>query len=230
MTNILAKLQTTKTINELTDAEVNDLAVLAKDSEEAMWMLKAYFTPAIERLREKKWHHMNNDTHFINDCENRIQHAVKAYNPEFGNFSGRVRRLFNQSVAKYCGERGTQRKVLDLMDGYTANDARNMSGDADNVPSELVVSKFHSNTSISEPKSAEEIVTEKADVAELKAIYCKKETDEIIFDIITKENTYGGLTHYDIARRLADITGKSFHSARSALRTFIKNRKAEVAF
>ncbi|ABY46805.1 hypothetical protein [Bacillus mycoides] len=221
-TNLLNELRTNKTIDELTKAEVNELAVLAQTSEEAMWLLKAHYTPTIEMLRERHWHHMNNDTHFVNDAENRIQHAVKNYNPELGNFDARITRLFKQSIAKYCGKRGQLRKNIEMLDGMVANNADdNSEGDIGTV--------LYAETQMLQ-KSTEEIVTEEADIEELKSIYCKKDTDEIIVDIITKHNTYGGLTHYDIARRLADITGKSFHSARSVLKTFIKNRKAEVAF
>ncbi|WP_431819289.1 hypothetical protein LWL40_27595 (plasmid) [Bacillus thuringiensis] len=222
-TNILTQLQTTKTIDELTEVEVNELAVLAKTDENAMWLLKAHFTPQIEKLREKNWHYMNNDTHFVNDAENRIYHAVKDYNSEIGNFSARVYRLFMQSIAKYCGKRGTLRKKTVIESKYNS-----MADEENSNPFDQLVSTAR-ELEVGQA-SPEETALQSADIEELKAIYCKKETDEIIFDIITKENTYGGLTHYDIARRLADITGKSFHSARSALRTFIKNRKAEVAF
>lgn len=213
-----------RTLNELTPKEVNELAVLANDDVNAMWFTKAFFAPFIESKRESGWHKMNNEAHFLNDCEGRIEYAVRKYDASKGDFANRVHTLINQGLAKYCGKkRSKHRKMFDMectMQG--GNDAETSKTFETTVTEVRELDGLHQATDSTSVYASE--------VEELKAIYCAKPVDETIVDIILKDNTHGGLTHYEIARRLADITGKSFNSARSALRTFIKNKKAEVAF
>lgn len=222
---ILQALKTNKEVKELTSTEIDELAVIAKDNEEAMWFIKAYYAPRIEALRETSWHKMNNEAHFLNDMEGRVEYAVRKLNPAKGNFNKLITVLFKQGVAKYCGERGKIRKEMFAMYDSMADNSE--EGDTAGYDIAQSMSTMPTNNEI---HTTEHTAIHEADVTELKAIYCQKETDEIIVDIIVKNNEYGGLTHYEIARKLADLTGKSFHSARSMLRTFIKNRKQEVAF
>lgn len=219
-----------KTLNELTTKEVNELAVLAKDDVNAMWFTKAFFAPFIESKRESGWHKMNNEAHFLNDCEGRIEYAVRKYDVSKGDFANRVHTLINQGLAKYCGtKRSKHRKMFAMECVMVTKPTQGVGQDNEGVDSfSLAVSEARELDEQNQATDA--TVVHESEVEELKAIYCAKPVDETIVDIILKGNTHGGLTHYEIARRLADITGKSFNSARSALRTFIKNKKAEVAF
>ncbi|WP_144507695.1 hypothetical protein [Bacillus thuringiensis] len=176
---------------------LNAAAIEAKTSETVLWEIKAYYMPLIERLAFGNWYKMNNETHFIDDCYRKVRYAVKSFDINKGNFDNRVKALIYQSLRQYCGDRGNRRRVLKLVgeDVFSKNDI-----------------------SLSVEERAINTVVER----ELYERYCDRKIDTLIVDIIVKEDQVENKS--EIARRLAVKTGRSFDSARGAVRSFVKRK------
>ncbi|MEH6892636.1 hypothetical protein V7024_23850 [Bacillus sp. JJ864] len=180
--------------------KLNAAAVEAKRNETALWEIKAHYMPLIERLAFENWYKMNNETHFIDDCNRKIEYAVRTFNIHKGNFDRRVRVLINQSVRQYCGKRGKRRKVLQLI--------------GENLDALQIID----NTVSVEVEAMDAVVKE-----ELYEKYCDKEADKLIMRIVLDEDHVENAS--EIARQLAKRTGRTFHSARGAVRSFIKRKR-----
>lgn len=180
--------------------ELNALANEAKTDDTKMWEVKAHYMGYIERLAHDNWYKMNNEADFIEDCYRRIEYAVRSFNEELGDFSGRVYALLQQGLRHYCGNRGGKRKVLQLAgEELDAVDTTNIEED---VICALV-------------EEEEEEVYEK---------YCEREIDKLIVDIVLHSDHL--VNKSDIARRLAKKTGRTFDSARWALRSLERRKRA----
>ncbi|MEB8648306.1 hypothetical protein P4G96_05265 [Bacillus cereus] len=187
-------------INAMVIDRLNAAAIEAKTSETVLWEIKAYYMPLIERLAFENWYKMNNETHFIDDCYRKIEYAVRSFDIDKGNFNNRVKILIHQSVRQYCGNRGEKRKVLQLV-GEDLN----------------VIDKIDTNKDVEE-KMLEAIVRE-----EFYEKHCDRETDKLIVDIVFDTDHIENKS--EIARRLAKKTGRTFNSARGAVRSFIKRKR-----
>ncbi|WP_144660511.1 hypothetical protein [Bacillus tropicus] len=177
---------------------LNAAAIEAKTSETVLWEIEAYYMPLIEQLAFENWYKMNNETHFIDDCYRKVRYAVKSFDINKGNFDNRVKVLIYQSLRQYCGDRGSRRRVLELV-------------------GEDIFSKNDTNVSVEE-KAINTVVEE-----ELYESYCDRKTDTLIVDIIVKEDQVENKS--EIARRLAAKTGRSFDSARGMVRSFVKRKR-----
>ncbi|AWC30025.1 hypothetical protein [Bacillus cytotoxicus] len=177
---------------------LNAAAIEAKTSETVLWEIEAYYMPLIERLAFENWYKMNNETHFIDDCYRKIRYAVKSFDINKGNFDNRVKTLIYQSLRQYCGDRGSRRRVLELL------------GEG------IIFSENDINVSVEE-KAINTVLEE-----ELYERYCDRKTDTLIVDIILKEDQVENKS--EIARRLAVKTGRSFDSARGAVRSSLKRK------
>ncbi|ENQ3105443.1 hypothetical protein ACEOWJ_001421 [Bacillus cereus] len=180
---------------------LNAAAIEAKTDEAVMWEIKTYYIPLIERLAFENWYKMNNETHFIDDCNRKIDYAIRTFNIHKGNFDRRVRWLLNQSVRQYCGNRGKQRKVLQL------------------IGEELDALKILDNTVNVEEEAIKAVIKE-----EMYA-NCDRGIDAQILDIIFDKKDHVE-NQSEITRKLAEKTGRSFDSARGAVRSFAKRKRA----
>ncbi|MEH7463605.1 hypothetical protein V7166_16395 [Bacillus thuringiensis] len=181
---------------------LNAAAIEAKRDETALWEIKAHYMPLIERLAFENWCKMNNETHFIDDCNRKIEYAVRTFDIDKGNFDNRVKTLIHQSLREYCGNRGNRRRVLELV-GEESLD---------------IFPKNDTNVNVEE-KVINTVVEE-----ELYERYCDRKTDALIVDIIVKEDQVENKS--EIARRLAAKTGRSFNSTRGAVRSFVRRKRA----
>ncbi|WP_255259379.1 hypothetical protein [Bacillus toyonensis] len=187
-------------INGMVIDRLNAAAIEAKTNETVLWEIKAYYMPLIERLAFENWYKMNNETHFIDDCYRKIKYAVRSFDIDKGNFDNRVKVLINQSVKQYCGNRGRKRKVLQL------------------VGEELCVIGGIDVSIIVEEEALSAIVRE-----EIYEKHCDRETDKLIVDIVFDTDHIENKS--EIARRLAKKTGRTFNSARGAVRSFIRRKR-----
>ncbi|KEK25178.1 hypothetical protein [Bacillus gaemokensis] len=180
--------------------KLNAAAIEAKRDTARMWAIKLHYMPLIERLTFENWYKMNNETHFIDDCYRKIEYAVRSFDINKGSFDNRVKALIYQSVRQYCGNRGNRRRVLQLVgEGLDTID------------------KIDTNTDVEE-KALEAIVRE-----EFYEKHCERETDKLIVDIVFDTDYIENKS--EIARRLAEKTGRTFHSARGAVRSFISRKR-----
>lgn len=180
--------------------ELNALANEAKTNDAKMWEVKARYMGYIERLAQTNWYKMNNEAEFIDDCYRKIEYAVKSFNEELGEFSGRVHVLLQQSVRQYCGNRGGRRKALQL------------------VGEELNVIDRIDTTIDVEGEALDAVVRE-----EVYEKHCDREIDKLIVDIVFDTDHIESTC--DIARRLAKKTGRTFNSARGAVRSFVRRTR-----
>lgn len=198
---------------------LNQLAVAAKESEIALWEIKAHFMPLIERLTSDNWHKMNNEVNFMDDCYRRIEYAVRSYDPIKGAFEGRVQSLLQQGVRQYCGNRGGKRKILDSMEYLVERTVK--SATKEGSPDQLTGFDVES-----EERSVEDQVVDNITSEELAQKYSENEMDKLILEIIF--NADEAINQSEITRKLAEKTGRTFDSARGAVRSFIKRKKAQV--
>ncbi|WP_349916919.1 hypothetical protein [Bacillus cereus] len=70
--------------------ELNALANEAKTDNTKMWEVKAHYMGYIERLAHDNWYKMHNEVEFIDDCNRKLEYAVRSFKEELGDFSGRV--------------------------------------------------------------------------------------------------------------------------------------------
>ena len=180
--------------------ELNLAAIEAKTNTVRMWDVKAHYMAFIERLVQENWYKMNNEAHFIDDCYRKIEYAVRSFDIEKGSFDGRARMLIYQSVRQYCGNRGRKHKVLRLVGEEL--DAIDRIGTAIDVEGEAI----------------DAVVRE-----EVYEKYCDKEVDKLIVDIVFDTDHIESTC--DIARRLAKKTGRTFNSARGAVRSFARRKR-----
>ncbi|PGO82139.1 hypothetical protein CN980_00900 [Bacillus cereus] len=180
--------------------ELNALANAAKADNTKMWEVKAHYMGYIERLTQDNWYKMNNEADFIEDCYRRIEYAVRSFNEERGDFSGRVYALLQQGLRHYCGNRGEKRKALQLV-GKEVNAI-------DRIDTAIDV----------EGEALDAVVR-----GEFYEKHCDREVDKLIVDIVFDTDHIESTC--DIARRLAKKTGRSFGSARGAVRSFIKRKR-----
>ncbi|MGG0236905.1 hypothetical protein [Bacillus rhizoplanae] len=180
--------------------ELNLAAIEAKTNTVRMWDVKAHYMAFIERLVQGNWYKMNNEAHFIDACYRKIEYAVRSFDIEKGSFDGRARMLIYQSVRQYCGNRGRKRKVLRLVgEELDAIDRIDTAIDVEGEAIDAVV---------------REEVYEK---------HCDKEVDKLIVDIVFDTDHIESTC--DIARRLAKKTGRTFNSARGAVRSFLRRKR-----
>ncbi|MFB5568619.1 hypothetical protein ACE41F_26655 [Bacillus cereus] len=203
---------------------LNELAVAAKTNEGALWEIKAHFMPFIERMAADNWYKMNNEVDFINDANRRIEYAVRSYDPNKGNFENRVNTLIEQGVRHYCGKRGTKRKVLTSMDAI--EDASNATFAADDVEKDDDKKSSKRQHAIIAADDVEATVIDSVQEIELINKYSETEMDEIILGIIL--GTKDVLNQSELTRQLAEKTGRSFDSARGAVRGFLKRKRQQV--
>ncbi|QCY65035.1 hypothetical protein [Bacillus thuringiensis] len=199
---------------------LNELAVAAKVDEGAMWEVKAYFMSFIEGLAKENWYKMNNEASFIDDAYRRIEYAVRTYNPKLGEFKNRAYTIIRQGVKEHCGKRGGKRKSLSSMEELVDRQARTVGGNKYN-PTEL--NRFDVEAKI----DIEEEVLNKIEGEELTNKYAENETDTMIIEIIL--GMTGKFSQSEATRMLAEKTGRTFNSARGAVRSFMKRKKAQVA-
>ncbi|MEC5304184.1 hypothetical protein [Bacillus thuringiensis] len=180
--------------------ELNNAAIEAKTNTVRMWDVKAHYMAFIERLVQDNWYKMNNEAEFIDDCYRKIEYAVRSFNEELGDFSGRVHVLLQQSVRQYCGNRGGRRKALQLV-GEELN----------------VIDRIDTAIDV-EGEALDAVVRE-----EVYEKHCDREIDKLIVDIVFDTDHIESTC--DIARRLAKKTGRTFNSARGAVRSFARRKR-----
>ncbi|PFM63978.1 hypothetical protein COJ48_13525 [Bacillus cereus] len=216
------------------NATLNRLALLAKKEVEDYYTgicdnnnkyrtrIAAHYIPLIERLAEDNWYRINNETHFIEDCFRKIRYAIRSFDVDRGDFDDRVRGLLYQSLRQYCGNRGKRRDVLTLIGDVSALET---------------LGDFIDNT---EEKAIYNACTYEEIYETLYESICEKEIDEIIldsiFDTIEGEDVVrSGVKESEITRTVARKTGRTFDSARGAVRGFKQRlrkrnvRKGDVA-
>ncbi len=222
MENRLTIRQYAKTGEDI-NATLNRIALLAKkevedcytgicDNNKYRTRIAAHYIPLIERLANDKWHKMNNEVHFIEDCLRKIRYAIRTFDVDRGDFDSRVKWLLYQSVRQYCGNRGKKRDALRLIGDISALETL---GDRIENTEENVIYN---------------VITNKETSASLYKNICVKEIDFIVLDamIHTAEN-YDRVTEAEISRALSKKTGRSFDSARSTIRSFkMRLRKRNV--
>ncbi|XLP21361.1 hypothetical protein ACFMB7_22790 [Bacillus toyonensis] len=210
------------------NATLNRIALLAKKEVEDYYMgicdnnkyrarIKAHYIPLIERLAKNNWHHINNETHFIEDCYRRIRYAIRAFDIERGDFDKRAKYFIYRSLRDYGGRRGEKRDKLTLIDDSNVFEALDC-------------------TDTTEEKVIDNMSTYEETYARLYETICVKEIDFIVLDtmIYTAEN-YDKATEAEISRVLSKKTGRSFDSARGAVRGFKRRirkrniRKEDIA-
>ncbi|MEC3013876.1 hypothetical protein P9Y11_22960 [Bacillus cereus] len=248
----LDKIRTTKKINvrllmnfdQPMHDELNALAIAAGEEINAgiengtkFFELIAYFSDDIEDLRERNWHKMNNEMHFVEDCVRKLKYGAKTFDQDKGNFIARVSSLFDQSVRQYCGNRGNQRKriifndtIAKSVDSQSLYDERYQYAD-DKVEEREKLEKLDRDPDknlnglavVDYEATVEEIGMDRKREKELIDKYGSDDVDRVIMEIIMEEKDY--IKQAEISRRLADRTGKSFDSARGAVRKFIRNMK-----
>lgn len=255
MTKTIARLdknRTTKKINvrllmnfdQPMHDELNALAIAAGEEIKAgiengtkFFELIAYFSDDIEDLRERNWHKMNNEIHFVEDCIRKLKYGAKTFDQDKGNFIARVSSLFDQSVRQYCGNRGNQRKRLlssdadmGVVDHSSLHDEKyqyqdDMSADREKIAKLEKDPSLNLNglAVVEYAATVEEIGMDRKREQELIEKYGSDDVDRVIMEIIMEEKDY--IKQAEISRRLADRTGKSFDSARGAVRKFIRNMK-----
>ncbi|MCU5554873.1 hypothetical protein OCB15_18185 [Bacillus cereus] len=248
----LDKIRTTKKINvrllmnfdQPMHDELNALAIAAGEEINAgiengtkFFELIAYFSDDIEDLRERNWHKMNNEMHFVEDCVRKLKYGAKTFDQDKGNFIARVSSLFDQSVRQYCGNRGNQRKriifndtIAKSVDSQSLYDERYQYADdkaADREKLEKLDRDPDKNLNglavVDYEATVEEVGIDRKREKELIDKYGSDDVDRVIMEIIMEEKDY--IKQAEISRRLADRTGKSFDSARGAVRKFIRNMK-----
>lgn len=206
------------------NATLNRIALLAEKEVEDYYTgicdnkyvekIEAHYIPLIERLANDNWHDINNEVHFIDDCFRRIRYAIRTFDIDRGNFDSRVKWLLYQSVRQYCGSRGKKRDALTLI------------GDTS------VLETLGDCIDNSEEKAIYNVST----YEEIYAKLCEKEADILVLDaMIYAVENYDKVSERSVSRLLSERTGRSFDSARGAVRGFKQRirkrniRKGEIA-
>ncbi|MFV1453561.1 hypothetical protein [Bacillus mycoides] len=183
----------------LAEKEVKDCYSGLCDNNKYRTMIKAHYIPLIERLANHNWHKINNETHFIDDCFRRIEYAIRTFNINKGNFDKRVKTIIYQGLRHYCGERGKRRRALTLI------------GDIS------VLETLGGCTDTTEEKAIYHIST----YEEIYAKLCEKEVDILVLDaMVYAVDNYDKVSEREVSRLLSERTGRSFDSARGAVRGF----------
>ncbi|MES5927245.1 hypothetical protein QCI77_14680 [Bacillus cereus group sp. MG9] len=206
------------------NATLNRIALLAEKEVEECYTgicdnkyvekIEAHYIPLIERLANDNWHDINNEVHFIDDCFRRIRYTIRTFDIDRGDFDSRVKWLLYQSIRQYCGNRGKKRDALTMIGDISALESLRECID---------------NT---EDKAIYNVSTYK----EIYAKLCEKEADILVLDamIYVAEN-YDKVSERSVSRLLSERTGRSFDSARGAVRGFKQRirkrniRKGDIA-
>ncbi|EJS03412.1 MULTISPECIES: hypothetical protein [Bacillus cereus group] len=206
------------------NATLNRIAILAKKEVEDYYTgicdnkyvekIEAHYIQLIENLANDNWHDINNEVHFIDDCFRRIRYAIRTFDIDRGNFDSRVKWLLYQSVRQYCGSRGKKRDALTLIGDTSVLETL---GDCiDNTEEKAIY-----NVSTYE---------------EIYAKLCEKEADILVLDaMIYAVENYDKVSERSVSRLLSERTGRSFDSARGAVRGFKQRirkrniRKGDIA-
>lgn len=206
------------------NATLNRIAILAKKEVEDYYTgicdnkyvekIEAHYIQLIENLANDSWHDINNEVHFIDDCFRRIRYAIRTFDIDRGNFDSRVKWLLYQSVRQYCGSRGKKRDALTLIGDTSVLETL---GDCiDNTEEKAIY-----NVSTYE---------------EIYAKLCEKEADILVLDaMIYAVENYDKVSERSVSRLLSERTGRSFDSARGAVRGFKQRirkrniRKGDIA-
>ncbi|MBE5108366.1 hypothetical protein IGI01_24875 [Bacillus thuringiensis] len=208
------------------DTTLNRITILAKkevedyytgicdNDNEYITRIKAHYIPLIERLAKDNWYRINNETHFLEDCFRKIGYAIRTFDVDRGNFDSRVKWLLYQSVRQYCGSRGKRRDALTLI------------GDIN------VLETLEDCTDTTEEKAIYNIST----YEDIYAKLCEKEADILVLDaMIYAAENYNKVSERSVSQLLSERTGRSFDSARGAVRGFKQRirkrniRKGDIA-
>ncbi|PEX45960.1 hypothetical protein COJ42_17070 [Bacillus cereus] len=184
----------------LAEKEVEDYYTgICDNDNKYITKIEAHYIPLIERLAKNNWYRINNETHFIEDCFCKIRYAIRTFDIDRGDFDNRVRWLLYQSVRHYCGSRGKKRDALTLIGDISALES--LRGCIDNTEDKAIY-----NVSTYE---------------EIYAKLCEKEADILVLDamIYAAENN-DKVSERAVSRLLSERTGRSFDSARGAVRGF----------
>lgn len=191
-------------------AQLNALAVTAKNDEVAAWDVKAHYIALIEKLQTENWHKMNSETAFEDDCFRKINYAISTFDPTKGDFDNRAKTLIYQSLKEYCGRRGNRRAVLSSLDREVA----------DETGAECNYMQQIRDTAVDVEAEAIEEVEKRG----LLDKYAATDMDKLIVEIILDANEL--LNQSEITRRLAERTGRTFNSARGVVRSYcVKKQK-----
>ncbi|WLP61939.1 hypothetical protein Q9G86_14795 [Bacillus thuringiensis] len=161
--------------------------------------IEAHYIPLIERLVDDNWHDINNEVHFIDDCFRRIRYTIRTFDIDRGDFDSRVKWLLYQSIRQYCGSRGKKRDALTLIGDTSVLETL---GDCiDNTEEKAI---YNAST-----------------YEEIYAKLCEKEADILVLDaMIYAVENYDKVSERSVSRLLSERTGRSFDSARGAVRGF----------
>lgn len=192
------------------NATLNRIALLAEKEVEECYngiydnkyveKIEAHYIPLIERLANDNWHDINNEVHFIDDCFRRIRYAIRTFDIDRGNFDSRVKWLLYQGVRHYCGSRGKKRDALTLIGDVSALESLQDCIEGD-----------------TEEKAIYNVMIDE----EIYGNLCEKETDILVLNaMIYAADNYGKVSERAISRLLSERTGRSFDSARGAVRGF----------
>jgi hypothetical protein len=172
-----------------------------------------YFTEDFEALSAQYWAQMNNEESFVNDCFNKLRYSARTYDINKGDFLSRIRPLIKRVVGDHTQRRGDRRKCL-VSHCFMVESADRKGG---NVDDHYVVE---------EAKSMQDDVIETTRERELVEKYGKDDRSTAIMEIIMSDKGY--IKQTEISRQLADKLSISFDSARSSVRTFLKNMKEDI--
>ncbi|MGN7194178.1 hypothetical protein ACTHS9_08475 [Bacillus mycoides] len=199
-----------KNEGENINATLNRIAILAKkevedyymgicDNNKYRTMIKAHYIPLIERLAKNNWHKINNEVHFIEDAFRRIRYAIRTFDVDRGDFDKRVQYFIYRSLRDYCGRRGEKRDKLTLIED--SNVFKTLGEYTESMETEAIY-----NVSTYE---------------EIYAKLCEKEADVLVLDaMIYAAEHYDKVSERVVSRLLSERTGRTFDSARGAVRGF----------
>lgn len=172
-----------------------------------------YFMEDFEALSAEYWAYMNSEESFVNDCYNKLRYAARTYDIDKGDFLSRVRALTKRVIGDHTNRRGDKRKRL-VSHCFLVESADRKGGNVDD------------HYAVEEAKSMQDDVIESTRERELIEKYGKDDRSTAIMEIIMQDKGY--IKQADIARQLADKLSISFDSARSSVRTFVKNMKEDI--
>ncbi|MGN4539979.1 hypothetical protein [Bacillus cereus group sp. MYBK95-2] len=179
--------------------EVEDYYMRICDNNKYRTIIKAHYIPLIERLANSNWHKINNEVHFIDDCFRRIEYAIRTFDINKGNFDNRVKTIIYQGLRHYCGERGRRRRALILIGDISGLET--LGDCTENIEENAI---YNIST-----------------YDEVYAKLCEKEADVLVLDaMIYAAENYDKVSEREISRLLSERTGRSFDSARGAVRGF----------
>ncbi|MEC3196800.1 hypothetical protein P9Z84_29565 [Bacillus cereus] len=204
-----------RTVERLTNEKVSSTDIFVNESGalEHAQELFLHFSADFESISNEYWSKMNNEESFVTDCYNKLRYAVRTYDIDKGDFLSRLRPIIKRVTGDHTTRRGDRRKCL-VSHCFLIESADRKGGNVDD------------HYAVEESKSMQDEVIETTRERELVEKYGKDERSTAIMEIIMSDKGY--IKQTDIARQLADKLSISFDSARSSVRTFIKNMKEDM--